>query len=220
MKIGARIASLLCAVAVTSCAAQPPSPAEHSNPGPPPPPMLRCKRGDGPLPAPLEWPKSHSIEMSPDRAARDRADRHWHRARELAKEHRFVEACKEFRAEWRESLALGYRANLIPIFFVDRCPDEWSEYLSYQVGESCPISASEYPDKSALERTGGYWWRARYLSGLNWFRLGDYDRAIECVGQVPREHDWFEAAYECWQLAKEYKSMQPPAPPPVVDLDR
>ena len=170
---------------------------------------LRCEAGEGPLAKPKEWPRL--VEPPNDEAGRQwqaRINAMWKRAGMLRRQARRAESCDAYIEEWQEAVALGYRAPLIPYSMSsdDTCARGWSQFLPYQVHNFCGSPDEAMP--ADIESTNGLLWKYRYLTGLAWFQLGDYEQAMECFSWIPRAHSWSAAARGCYQLAESYNDRQ------------
>jgi len=179
--------------------------------------LLRCEPGEGPLLAPKEWPRlGETIQDRSTAESRARVDATWERAQSLSRQGRFAESCDAYIDEWREAQDLGYRARVMPysVSGDNGCARGWSEFLPYQVPELCGYPSEAM--RADVTATNGLMWKYRYLTGVAWFRLGGYQRAMECFA-LPRAHSWVNAASECFQLAESYhdrqsaSSQRPPA---------
>lgn len=186
---------------------------------------LRCEPGDGPLAKPGEWPRP--IEPPNDQAGRQwraRIDAMWGRANSLRRQRRVTESCDAYIEELREAVAVGYRAKGIPYSMSsdNTCARGWSEFLPYQVHKFCGYPAEAR--RADIEEPNGLLWKYRYLTGVAWFQLGDYEQAMECFSWIPRAHGWSTAARSCHHLAEAYSHRQKamatePAAPPAQDND-
>jgi len=207
---------------LVGCSAPPQSPEPEAT-NDQPAAALRCEPGDGPLAKPEEWPRLSEPPI--DRAGRHwraRIDAMWERANSLRRQHRVAESCDAYIEELREAVALGYRAKGIPYSMSsdNTCARGWSEFLPYQVHDFCGYPAEAM--QADIESTNGILWKYRYLAGVAWFHLGDYEQAMECFSWIPRAHSWSAAARSCHQLAEAYNDRQKamgtePAAPPAPD---
>ncbi|MFO0618691.1 MAG: hypothetical protein U0414_39225 [Polyangiaceae bacterium] len=198
------LASLLLA----GCAAEPPKSTALEVGRSPPAEVLRCSHDVGPLAAPAGWPawwpQLPGYEVALDMDGRKRMLATWQKAQDLATAGHCREACEGFRAIWRGAIAEGYWPKLIPLAQIGEecCAAGFSEFLPYHAPKICG-SASDYPYADGKDPASGIFWIGHYLTGLVYFRYGQYEEAKTCFRWVPSTHGWAGAAADCLALIDE-----------------
>lgn len=237
MDVPWRSAATFAAIAVAGCAAQQPPSPESRPPLPPSsfPTAFRCDAAAGPLPDPQPWP--FMIEAPLDAQAADHAaelNPMIDRARALEAK-RSPEACDLYAQAFRLGISYGLR----PRVSIGRvggdwiCPEVLMEYLPYagsrylvpetvdpsgRVGGGCNSFVHDKPFEGFRTDYGGVWVQL-YLVGVEWFRLGNYDEAINCFGLIPPEHYFANVAEECASLSQRFAAERPTNMPRVRPND-
>lgn len=192
---------------------------------------MRCDATEGPRPSAQPWPPM--IEGPADeeqhRVARELQPM-VDEARALEDEHP-SKACDLYAEAARVGLSHGLRPFL-PIRRLRGewiCPDVLMTYLPYagrryfapetvdtsgRVGGGCNSFLHDKPIEGFREDHGMVWVQL-YLVGVEWFRLGNYEEALNCFGLVPPEHDFANVAAECASVTRSFRSTRDAAGSPT-----